>query len=184
MDVSWCFWMFITSKNYTITTLHEVAKATNITGKPHCECPYLGGMTINLHPSYLDVTCRVYVGFWPIPTCRNAVFQCFFRDRKDLVGGLEPWNFMNFQYFPYIGNVIIKFDFHISQRDWNWQPEKHDANPVFVDGPCFPGQGLDQVVQAGTPKHRSIGMGEELVSEYMDVYPFYGWLGNPPKIEV
>jgi len=27
-------------------------------------------------------------------------------------------------------------------------------------------------------------MGEELVSEYMDVYPFYGWLGNPPKIEV
>ena len=27
-----------------------------------------------------------------------------------MVGGLEPWNFMTFQYFPYIGNFIIPID--------------------------------------------------------------------------
>jgi hypothetical protein len=98
---------------------------------------------------------------------------------------MEPWNFMTFQYFPYIGNVISNLTFiFLRGIETNNQKKmvKHvhiwcpgvDANPVFVDGPCLLGQGLDQVVQAGTPKHRSIGMGVELVSEYMFIHFMVG----------
>ena len=42
-----------------------------------------------------------------------------------LVGGLEDF-FMTFQYFPYIGNVIIPTDFHVFQRGGEKPPTSYN----------------------------------------------------------
>ena len=43
--------------------------------------------------------------------------------QNSLVAALEPWNFMTFQYFPYIGTVIIPTDVHsIIFQKGSWKP--------------------------------------------------------------